>query len=71
MRVGVGASLKYLRKQRLGNLFRLSGSSADRLYDALAPHLDDAELNLAGFHYFTFNRLLETWRWHEQRRGEA
>jgi hypothetical protein len=37
----------------------------------LAPHLGDSELNLAGFHYFTFNRLLETWRWHEQRRGEA
>jgi methylenetetrahydrofolate reductase (NADPH) len=63
MRVGVGPSLRYLRKQRLRNVFRLSGSSVDRLYDAIEPYLADRELNLAGFHYFTFNRLLETWRW--------
>jgi methylenetetrahydrofolate reductase (NADPH) len=71
MRVGVGPSLRYLRKQRLGNLLRLSGSSADGLYKAIAPHLADTELNLAGFHYFTFNRLLETWRWDEAKRGET
>lgn len=65
VRVGVGPSLRYLRKQRLRNVLRLSGSSSDRLYDAIAPHLDDRELNLMGFHYFTFNRLLATWRWHE------
>lgn len=71
-RVGVGPSLQFLRKQGgLRNLLRLSASSADRLYDALAPHLDDPQLNLAGFHYFTFNRLLETWQWERQKRGEA
>jgi methylenetetrahydrofolate reductase (NADPH) len=70
-RVGVGASLRYLRKQRLGNLLRLSGSSADKLYDALAPHMDDPQLNLCGFHYFTFNRLEKTWRWQHEKRGGA
>lgn len=65
MRVGVGPSLRYLRKQRLGSLFRLSGSSADRLYDAIAPHVGDPDLNLSGFHFFTFNHLRETWEWHE------
>ena len=61
MRVGVGPSLSFLRKQRgLLNLLRLSASSADSLYNALAPHHE-----LAGFHYFTFNRLLETWRWEQ------
>ena len=38
-RVGVGPSLRYLRKQGgIRNLFRLSKSSADRLVDALTPH---------------------------------
>jgi methylenetetrahydrofolate reductase (NADH) len=61
MRVGVGPSLSFLRKQRgLLNLLRLSASSAESLYNALAPHRE-----LAGFHYFTFNRLLETWRWEQ------
>jgi methylenetetrahydrofolate reductase (NADPH) len=69
MRVGVGPSLSFLRKQGgLRKLLRLSGSSADRLYSALAPHLGDPALHLAGFHYFTFNRLVETWRWERRKR---
>ncbi len=71
-RVGVGPSLRYLRKQGgIRNLFRLSKSSGDRMVDALGPHLGDAELNIAGFHYVTFNRLLETWRWERERRPAA
>jgi methylenetetrahydrofolate reductase (NADPH) len=67
-RVGVGPSLRYLRKQGgIRNLFRLSKSSADRLVDTLAPHMGDAELNIDGFHYVTFNRLLETWRWEREK----
>jgi methylenetetrahydrofolate reductase (NADH) len=71
-RVGVGPSLAYLRKQGgLRNLLRLSASSADRLYDALVPHLNDPQLDLAGFHYVTFNRLLKTWRWEHEKRRQA
>jgi methylenetetrahydrofolate reductase (NADPH) len=63
MRVGVGPSLSFLRKQRgLRNLLRLSAGSADPLYDALAPREE-----VAGFHFFTFNRLLETWRWEQDK----
>jgi methylenetetrahydrofolate reductase (NADPH) len=70
MRVGVGPSLRFLRKQRrLRDLFRLSASSADSLYDAIAPHLDDLELDIAEFHYFTFNRLLATWRWEREKQS--
>jgi methylenetetrahydrofolate reductase (NADPH) len=70
VRVGVGPSLSFLRKQGgLRGLLRLSGASADGLYDALAPHLGDPALNLAGFHFFTFNRLLDTWRWEQEKRG--
>jgi methylenetetrahydrofolate reductase (NADPH) len=62
MRVGVGPSLAFVRKQRgVRNL--LGRSAADRLYDALTPYRDDPRLNIAGFHYFTFNQLLDTWRW--------
>ena len=69
-RVGVGPSLRYLRKQGgIRNLFRLSKSSADRLVDALGPHVGDPELNIAGFHYVTLNRLLDTWRWEREKRA--
>jgi methylenetetrahydrofolate reductase (NADPH) len=66
MRVGVGASLSFLRKQGgVRNLLRLSGTSADRLYDALAPCVGNHDLNVEGFHWFTFNRLVETWTWRQ------
>jgi methylenetetrahydrofolate reductase (NADPH) len=65
MRVGVGPSLSFLRKQRgLRTLLRLSGRSADRLYDALAPKEE-----IAGFHFYTFNRLRDTWEWHQGKRA--
>ena len=44
------------------NLLRLSGRSADRLYDALA-----ASEEIAGFHFYTFNRLQDTWEWHKSK----
>ena len=69
-KVGVGPSLSFLRKQRgLRNLLRLSASSADRLYDALAPHVGDPDLAVEGFHWFTFNRLVETWSWEREKKS--
>jgi methylenetetrahydrofolate reductase (NADPH) len=57
VKVGVGPSLSFLRKhRRLRDL--LSTTSADRLRDALAGSDE-----IAGFHWFTFNRLLDTWGW--------
>ena len=66
-RIGVGPSLAFLRKQRGLRALLSRGSTADRLYDKLAPALGDHELGLAGFHIFTFNQLLETWRWQHAR----
>jgi methylenetetrahydrofolate reductase (NADPH) len=64
VKVGVGPSLRYLRKQRgLRRFFRLS-ATADALYDALAPHATELE----GFHFYTFNRLLDTWAWEQGKR---
>jgi len=56
LRVGVGPSLSFLRKQGGARaLLGLSARSADSLYDALAPSVGNSNLNLAGFHFFTFN----------------
>ena len=62
-RIGVGPSLSFLRKQRGIRALLSKGSTADKLYEKLAPAVDDPELNIAGFHIFTFDQLLETWRW--------
>jgi methylenetetrahydrofolate reductase (NADPH) len=69
MRVGVGPSLGFLRKQRgLRNLLGLSTPACDRIYDALEPCLDDPRRNLMGFHYYTFNQLVDTWNWEREKR---
>ena len=70
MRIGVGPSLSFLRKQRgLRNLLGRSRAAADAVHDALAPCLDDPRLGLCGFHYYTFNQLVDTWAW-ETEKGE-
>lgn len=65
--IGVGPSVRFLRKQK--GLWSLISrrSTADRLYDAFAPMLDEPELDFAGFNYYTFNQLLETWEWHQKK----
>jgi methylenetetrahydrofolate reductase (NADPH) len=69
LRVGVGPSLTFLRKQRgLRSLF--TGSTADRLYDELVPSLNDPRLNIAGFHYYTFNQLINTWNWQHEKQDK-
>lgn len=71
MRIGVGPSLAYVRKQRgILQLFRRPAQVADKLLNVLAPHLADPELNIAGFHYYTLNHLIETWNW-EHEKGES
>jgi methylenetetrahydrofolate reductase (NADPH) len=68
LRIGVGPSLAFLRKQRgLRKLLGPSRITPDRVHDALAPFLGDRELNIKGFHYYTFNQLEETWRWERER----
>jgi methylenetetrahydrofolate reductase (NADPH) len=65
LRVGVGPSLKFLRKQRgLRNPF--GRSALDRLYDAPVSFRDDPHANIAGFHYYTFNQLVDTRRWQQE-----
>lgn len=63
-RIGVGPSLRYLKKQRgIMQLFRSPAHSATTFYDAAAPHASRHELGIAGFHFFTFNDLVGTRSW--------
>jgi methylenetetrahydrofolate reductase (NADH) len=66
-RIGVGPSLDFLRKQKGLRALLSRRSTADRLFDGVAPLLDDPRLAIAGFQYFTFNELLQTWEWHQRK----
>jgi methylenetetrahydrofolate reductase (NADPH) len=68
-RIGVGPSLDFLRKQRGIRALLSRGSTSDKLYDALAPALDEPRLGLAGFHIFTFNQLTDTFEWERAKEG--
>jgi methylenetetrahydrofolate reductase (NADPH) len=69
-RIGVGPSLRFLRKQRgITQLFRNPSNSALRFFDQLHPRV--GELGIVGFHLFTFNDLDGTRAWYEERAGGA
>jgi methylenetetrahydrofolate reductase (NADPH) len=71
MRIGVGPSRAFVRKQRgLRSLLTHPTATADRVLDALAPRITNPELNVIGLHYYTFNQLVETWRWERQKQAE-
>lgn len=68
VRVGVGPSVRFLRKQRgIGRLLRGSGDAGQRFYEAIDAERADPRLGIVGFHFFTFNDLLATWRWQQTR----
>jgi methylenetetrahydrofolate reductase (NADPH) len=70
VRVGVGPSVGFLRKQRgIRNLLGLTTAANDRIYDALRPCLDDPKRNISGFHFYTFNQLVDTWNWERRKSG--
>jgi methylenetetrahydrofolate reductase (NADPH) len=68
LRLGIGTSLSFLRKQRgWWNLLGFPASASDRVHDALEACRDDPARNIAGFHYYTFNQLVDTWTWERDR----
>ncbi len=72
-RVGVGESLRFLRKQH-GALALLTGRSsqlAQRLLDDLAPAIADPALGIDGLHLYTFNRLVATCAWEREFRTRS
>ena len=64
VRLGIGTSLGYLKKNRraIGTLLRRSDYDPDALLDPLGPQLEP--LGVTGLHCFTFNQVeaTETWR---------
>lgn len=65
MKTGVGASLRYLRKhgREMVALARTRRYDPMPLARAVATHLDDETLGIAGAHLFTFNQVAETRDW--------
>lgn len=67
-RIGIGDSLRFLRKHgSFASRFLHGGFSPDPLVDGLAPLIGDPDGKLAGFHVFTFNDVEDTERWRESR----
>ena len=62
-RLGVGASLRYLRKNRASvtRMLSFSGYDPSQLIDPIAPHAD--RLGITGLHLFTFNNVADTVAW--------
>ena len=64
VRVGVGTSIAFLRKQRgIRQLMGRPEHAAHHVYRAFSPLIGDVQLGVAGLHFFTFNRLAETLAW--------
>lgn len=63
MRLGVGNSLRYLKKNRNGlvRLFASSGYNPSNVIDPLAGEFDS--LGITGIHTFTFNQVEPTRSW--------
>jgi len=65
LKIGVGQSVKVLSKQK--GLVRKMISSRpyqpDELLAGLRPYLDDPQLDIPGFHLFSFNDVERTERW--------
>lgn len=72
-RVGVGESVKFLRKTSglIDTIKRMIGSRGvyrpDDLVDGLAPYATDERANIAGVHLYTFNRAGDTATWRNDR----
>ena len=64
--IGLGQSARFLRKQQnvIWRLMRPGGYRPDNLLRAFTPHLTAPDINIRGFHLFTFNELqqAEAWR---------
>jgi len=64
-KIGVGQSLKLLKKQKglLKKFMTARPYQPDDLLEGLRPYLDDPELNIPGFHLFSFNDIERTEKW--------
>ncbi|PRW64307.1 methylenetetrahydrofolate reductase [Actinopolyspora mortivallis] len=63
MKIGLGQSMRFLRKQHgvVGKL--LSRYTPETMFEELSPYIVDPEYNIAGWHLFTFNEITRTRQW--------
>ena len=65
LRIGVGDSLRFLRKksQVAAELMKSSIYNPDKLVASISENTDIADTNLAGYHIFCFNQIEITEKW--------
>jgi methylenetetrahydrofolate reductase (NADPH) len=65
LRIGVGQSVKVLSKQKglVRKMFSSRPYQPDELLAGMRPYLDDPQLDIPGFHLFSFNDVERTERW--------
>ncbi len=68
-RIGIGESLRYLRKHSdfVTRFLQPGGFSPDKLIKGLGPALASPEQRIGGFHIFTFNDLADTEAWRQRK----
>jgi len=77
LRIGVGQSVKVLRKQKglVRKMLSAKPYQPDDLLAGLNPSLGDPKLDIPGFHLFSFNNVESTERWraetHKKLNGSA
>jgi methylenetetrahydrofolate reductase (NADPH) len=71
LKVGVGDSLRFLKKQTglVGMLLKPGGYSPDELVERLAPYAGDKHYDIAGLHLYTFNQVQSTEQWRQRMIG--
>ena len=68
LRIGVGDSLRFLRKksQVAAELMKSSIYSPDKLVKNISEYRDIADSNLAGYHIFCFNQIETSEKWRSE-----
>ncbi|GAA4618767.1 methylenetetrahydrofolate reductase [Saccharopolyspora hordei] len=63
LKIGLGESMRFLRKQHGVVPKLLTRYTPEELFDELSPHLADPSYGIAGWHFFTFNEIAKTVQW--------
>ncbi|ASU78311.1 5,10-methylenetetrahydrofolate reductase [Actinopolyspora erythraea] len=63
MKIGLGQSMRFLRKQHGVVSKLLTRYTPENVFDELSPYIVDPAYNIAGWHLFTFNEITKTRQW--------